>query len=57
MTDNWVSTLVDNLKASSRDYREKALLDAALALYLEQEQRKEQLEGQLDGTLWSPKNW
>lgn len=57
MGEHWLAKIVSNLQKTSVDYREKALLEAAVQLYFEQEQRIEQLEGQLDGTLWSPKNW
>ena len=36
---------------------EKALLKAVTALIDEQVERIRQMEGELDGTLWSPRNW
>lgn len=41
----------------SRDYKQKALLAAAKRLIQEQTVRIQQMEGELDGTLWSPRNW
>lgn len=38
-------------------FDEKALIKAAQTVILEQDKRIWQMEGQLDGTLWSPKNW
>ncbi|QIL46266.1 hypothetical protein G7081_03875 [Vagococcus coleopterorum] len=57
METTWINNLVAELKETSHDYREKALLAAAQRIYEEQAIRKEQMEGQLDGTLWSPKSW
>lgn len=57
MEESWVTDMITELVTDSRDYREKALLLAAQQLISEQNQRIELLEGQLDGTLWSPKNW
>lgn len=54
---DWVIRELDQLSDSSRDYKQKALLKAAADLIKEQETRKEQLQGELDGTLWSPGNW
>ncbi|WP_346024721.1 hypothetical protein [Alkalibacterium indicireducens] len=54
---DWIIRELDQLFDSSRDYKQKALLKAAADLIKEQETRKEQLQGELDGTLWSPGNW
>ncbi|MCD8505940.1 MAG: hypothetical protein LRY37_02115 [Alkalibacterium thalassium] len=53
----WVIRELDQLFDSSSDYKQKALLKAAADLIREQETRKQQLQGELDGTLWSPGNW
>lgn len=53
----WVIQELDRLFQDSQDYKQKALLLAANKLIKEQEKRKEQLQGELDGTLWSPGNW
>lgn len=53
----WVIRELDQLFDSSRDYKQKALLKATADLIREQETRKQQLQGELDGTLWSPGNW
>ena len=39
------------------DYPSQALLQVASDLYQQQEDRLRQLEGQLDGSMWSPKDW
>lgn len=51
-----LSEIVKKIEAS-KTYEEKALLKEALVLVQEQYQRIEQSEGQLDGSLWSPKDW
>ncbi|SDK87308.1 hypothetical protein [Alkalibacterium thalassium] len=54
---DWIIRELEQLFDSSRDYKQKALLKAAADLIREQKTRKEQLQGELDGTLWSPGNW
>lgn len=39
------------------DFKKRALIKAANDIIIEQEKRILQMEGELDGTLWSPKNW
>ncbi|WP_080147172.1 hypothetical protein [Marinilactibacillus piezotolerans] len=53
----WMLAQLTDLFHKSRDYKQKALLMAAKELIEEQEKRKEQLQGELDGTLWNPGNW
>ena len=40
-----------------QDYKERAFLEACKQLLLEQQQRIDYYKGQLDGQLWSPKEW
>jgi len=54
---DWLMNQLDVLFEASRDYKQKALLLATKELLEEQEKRREQLQGELDGTLWSPGNW
>lgn len=39
------------------DFKNRALIKVANDIIIEQEKRIFQMEGELDGTLWSPKNW
>lgn len=55
--EHWIINQLEHLFTESRDYKQKALLQAAKELLIEQKKRKEQLQGELDGTLWSPGNW
>ncbi|WP_338476027.1 hypothetical protein [Tetragenococcus halophilus] len=53
----WSLEQLDQLIKDSHDYKQKALLMGVQELLLEQEKRTEQIQGQLDGTLWSPNDW
>lgn len=53
----WLVTELAHLEEVSLDYKQKALFLATIELILEQEQRQEQFEAKLDGSLWSPSNW
>lgn len=53
----WALAQLDQLEAGSHDYKQKALLLGMKDLLLEQQKRTEQIQGQLDGTLWSPNDW
>lgn len=57
LSKTWVDELLEELIEESRDYRDKALLKEVQQVLTLQDQRIELLEGQLDGSLWSPKNW
>lgn len=56
-TTNWLIRELTDLAIASQDYKQKALFLSAIELVKEQEHRQEQLEGELDGTLWSPNKW
>lgn len=53
----WYQELIQELIQTSTDYQQKALLQASADLLIEQATRLEQMSGELDGTLWSPKGW
>ncbi|WP_251006105.1 hypothetical protein [Carnobacterium sp. ISL-102] len=53
----WLIQELERLRQTSRDYKQKALLIAVKDLIDEQAERIRQMEGELDGTLWSPRNW
>lgn len=48
---------IQDWQAQAHDYPGQALLQVASDLYQQQEDRLRQLEGQLDGSMWSPKDW
>ncbi|MEG0288320.1 MAG: hypothetical protein RR548_01295 [Carnobacterium sp.] len=55
--EEWAVLELDSLFADSQDYKQKALLKATSQLIKEQFKRIHQMEGELDGKLWSPSNW
>lgn len=57
MTIEWTMEQINQLIEKSKDYKEKALLENVKTTLLEQEKRREQNQGELDGTLWSPREW
>ena len=48
---------VQDWQAQAPHYPSQALLQVAGDLYQQQDDRLRQLEGQLDGSMWSPKDW
>ena len=48
---------IQDWQVQAPDYPSQALLQVASDLYQQQEDRLRQLEGQLDGNMWSPKDW
>lgn len=53
----WYLEQLDELIEKSQDYKEKAILEGTKDLILDQVQRRQQNEGELDGSLWSPGEW
>ena len=54
---DWLLIELDALFSSSQEYKQKALLKATMELVKEQFKRIDQMEGELDGRLWSPRDW
>lgn len=54
---NWIMEQLNQAFDESRDYQQKALILATKELIQEQYERIEQMKGELDGTLWSPRSW
>lgn len=55
--NEWMIQELSGVFERSRDYKQKALIAAAQKLIKEQSVRITQMEGELDGTLWSPSKW
>lgn len=55
--NEWMIRELENIFERSRDYKQKALILAIQRLIEEQRLRITQMEGELDGTLWSPSKW
>ncbi|MEG0268567.1 MAG: hypothetical protein RR439_06875 [Carnobacterium sp.] len=54
---DWLLAELETLFSSSQEYKQKALLKATIELVEEQFKRIDQMEGELDGRLWSPRDW
>ncbi|WP_217585823.1 hypothetical protein [Lentibacillus saliphilus] len=55
--NEWILGELDRLFIEQKDFRHLALIKAARDIIKEQDKRIWQMEGELDGTLWSPKRW
>ncbi|WP_027108050.1 hypothetical protein [Lacticigenium naphthae] len=53
----WIQGELEKLFKESRDYKQKALILALKEHIAEQSNRIEQMQGELDGSLWSPRKW
>lgn len=53
----WITEELEKAFDNSQDYEQKALLLAVKKLLEEQYTRIEQMHGEVDGTMWSPKEW
>jgi len=54
--NEWILQQLEQLYHNA-DFYDKALIKATKDIIIEQDKRMFQMEGELDGTLWSPKNW
>ncbi|MGY3723934.1 hypothetical protein SAMN05421767_10921 [Granulicatella balaenopterae] len=57
MLDNDWQERIDLMISESQDYCEKAYIISLKELLLEEIKRIEQMKGELDGRMWSPKTW
>jgi len=55
--EEWMLQELKRIYDSSKDYNQRVLLKAAQDIIKEQAARIDQMEGEIDGTLWSPKKW
>mgnify|MGYP006878622975 CR=1 FL=1 len=53
----WIQQEIERLCQESTDYKERAFYLGLNELLAKQEKRKEQIQGRLDGELWSPGEW
>lgn len=57
MDSKWMEEQISIWQKECQDYKERAFLEACKQLLLEQQQRVDHYKAQLDGQLWSPKEW
>lgn len=55
--EEWLLHELQKIYDKTSDYNEATLIKAAQEIIKEQEKRIYQMEGEIDGTLWSPKKW
>lgn len=55
--DSWILNQLQETYDKLDDYNQRALIIAAKGIIKEQSKRTEQMEGQIEGTIWSPRNW
>lgn len=55
--EEWMKQQIELLEKKSTDYRQKALYQEFFKLIEEQYKRIKQTEGEIDGRMWSPKEW
>ncbi|KRL98104.1 hypothetical protein [Liquorilactobacillus satsumensis] len=55
--DDWLINQLDLLATQSKRYETRAFFMCMSECAAEQKKRLEQAKGELDGRLWSPKNW
>ncbi len=53
----WVMEQLQKLYDQTNDYNQMTLVKAAQDLIREQVKRIEQMEGEIEGTIWSPRRW
>ena len=57
LLDNDWQEKIDAMIMESQDYCEKSYIISFKELLLEEIKRIEQMKGELDGRMWSPKTW
>ncbi|MFS8650811.1 MAG: hypothetical protein FWJ66_02720 [Caldibacillus sp.] len=53
----WILKELQKIYDTSDDYYLVTIAKATQDIIREQQKRIEQMEGEIDGTLWSPKRW
>lgn len=55
--NEWILQELQRAFDESKDYNKRVLIKAAESIIKEQAKRIDQMEGEIDGTLWSPRKW
>ncbi|MDX8045818.1 hypothetical protein SH601_07420 [Gracilibacillus sp. S3-1-1] len=58
MNENeWILEQLNQALQTTDDYYERTLIKACQDMLTEQAKRIDQMEGEMEGTIWSPKRW
>ncbi|WP_208590213.1 hypothetical protein [Gracilibacillus suaedae] len=55
--NEWMIHQLQQVLNSTDDYYLRTLIKAAVDIIEEQERRMDQMEGEMEGTIWSPRKW
>jgi len=55
--DEWILEELQQIYDKSHNYNHLTLIKATQDLIKEQRKRRLQMEGELEGTIWSPRRW
>ncbi|WP_102029027.1 hypothetical protein [Salirhabdus sp. Marseille-P4669] len=55
--NEWILEQIHQAYEKSDDYNTRTLLKAAQDIIKEQVKRIDQMEGEMEGTIWSPRRW
>lgn len=56
-SDEWILKELERIYNTSNNYNHLTLVKATQELIKEQRKRILQMEGELEGTIWSPRRW
>jgi hypothetical protein len=55
--NEWILAQLKQAYEKSKDYNTRTLLREAKQIIKEQIKRIDQMEGEIEGTIWSPRRW
>ncbi|GAA5417358.1 hypothetical protein Pryu01_02421 [Paraliobacillus ryukyuensis] len=55
--NQWMIGQLQELFDRTDDYYQRILIKATQDIIVEQGKRMEQMEGEMEGTIWSPRRW
>ncbi|MFD2657546.1 hypothetical protein [Gracilibacillus thailandensis] len=55
--NEWMIQQLQQIFDQTDDYYQRTLIKAAQDIVVEQEKRMDQMEGEMEGTIWSPRKW
>ncbi|WP_018933154.1 hypothetical protein [Gracilibacillus lacisalsi] len=55
--NEWMIQQLQQIFDQTDDYYQRTLIKATQDIIEEQEKRMDQMEGEMEGTIWSPRKW